>query len=42
MEANLEEGGGPVRKVTSSTEKNPKEKTVWIEVPSPPHDEPRY
>jgi len=47
MKATLEEGGGAVRKDTSplkkkSKKKNPKEKTVWVEVPSPPHGEPRY
>jgi len=43
MEATLEEGEGPVRKDTSRfKKKNPKEKPVWITVPSPPHGEPRY
>ena len=37
MEATVEEEGGPVRKDTSSVKKkNPKEKTVWITVPSRP------
>ena len=41
MEPPLEEGG--VRKHTSPVKKkNPEEKTVWIEVPSSPHGEPRY
>jgi len=42
MEATLEEGRRPVRKDTSLVKKKPHEKTVWIEVPSSPHGEPRY
>ena len=40
-------GGGPVRKDTSPIKKKiegkpPTENPVWVEVPSPPHGEPRY
>jgi len=43
MEATLEEGRGPVRKdISLVKKKKPKEKTVWVEVPSSPHGEPRY
>ena len=38
MEATLEKEGGPIRKDTSPVKKKPpKEKTVWVEVPSPLH-----
>ena len=42
MEATLGEGGtGPQGHITRK-KKNPKEKTVWITVPSPTHVEPWY
>jgi len=40
-------GGGLVREeifpiTNKCKEKNSKEKTAWVEIPSPPHGEPRY
>jgi len=36
-------GGAPVRKDTSPLKKrHPKEKTIWIEIPSSHNGEPRY
>jgi len=45
MKATLEEGWDRSARThpplkTESKEKNPKEKTDWVDVPSPPHSEP--
>jgi len=47
MKSTLEEGGDRSARThppgkNKFKKKNPKEKTVWVEVPSPPHGEPRY
>jgi len=43
MEATLEEGGiGPQGHIPRKNKNKPKEKPVWVEVPSSLHGEPRY